>query len=325
LGVGSIVLGLALQNSVGNIISGLFLLFEQPFQLGDWIDARLAGNLIVRGPVVEVNWRATHIHAGDGVQIVPNSMLAAASFTNLSRPEGAHLISVGTVFALSDPSDDVCRLLTRVASTLPQRHADELPRTVPAGGTAYTTSIPLKSPADADAARATFLRWIWFAARRADLHLDGADDDFATSERAEQALRMVASTLRLNQAEQQEMLPHIRITRYGAAETIQVKGEVPQQITFIVSGRVGLTFTGADGSIVPVRTLEEGDFLGQTALTREAVTLAAHALEKTTVLQIQRDHIEGLVQRKPLLLQDIGRKIEEHRQDLRRALASMGY
>lgn len=38
LGVTSIVLGLTLQNSVGQIISGLFVLFEQPFQLGDWID-----------------------------------------------------------------------------------------------------------------------------------------------------------------------------------------------------------------------------------------------------------------------------------------------
>ena len=38
LGVTSIVLGFALQNAVGSIISGLLLLFEQPFRLGDWLD-----------------------------------------------------------------------------------------------------------------------------------------------------------------------------------------------------------------------------------------------------------------------------------------------
>ena len=38
LGVTSIVLGFALQNAVGSVISGLLLLFEQPFQLGDWLD-----------------------------------------------------------------------------------------------------------------------------------------------------------------------------------------------------------------------------------------------------------------------------------------------
>ena len=89
LGITSIVLGLALQNSVGQIISGLLLLFEQPFQLGDWVDTPSA-----RGRVVEVNWRATHIDTGSGLQIMPNSVLAAASFTNLSRPPGTHSISV---------------------------------------------------------------------------------------------------------------------------------------------------------------------------------------------------------------------------------------
>ena len=37
LGVTSIVIGLALQNAVGGVISGLLLLFEQPFKIGDWL------------------------------------------------------------------------------------------------------------------------------------------------------------------------------------------------------------------------------------------------------------------------------------------------
>ena len=115
LGITSIVLGLALQNSVGQIISGLLLLFEQPFQIGDWVDTPSA-----RGRVVEVNWRATHIDTGSGLQIIPNSVLAGASFTNLSRPPGEHSISVITEFAANDPPDDVCALLVRVAGTLPQ-------------------------------------------------------------------------------------------------------------------------------------------------------------------------------------------------------------
>ena len=115
LGISSIVLGLTLQNSVGQIISGLLLLFEQPFQIGDWVDTPSA-----RGRVVEVNWRATHIDTGSGLQIIPNSVLAGASFANLSRPAGEHAITVVTEFAQGDPPDDVCGLLTRVASTLPQ-------------------------------------------------------------------------------------------------------------------------------------------------------------------------------------------------------------
>ena len=39
------------------------------------------------------------------------------------------------------------------------------------------------------------------------------------------------------------------------------------------------------------------------------------------MLQIDREHIEELVARKPLLLQDIGRAIEERRANVRQALA----
>jgi small-conductance mechanosensitive channel len=319
LGISSIVLGLALQNSVGQVISGLLLLFEQPFQIGDWLDTPSA-----RGRVVEVNWRATHIDTGGGMQIMPNSVLAAASFTNLSRPSGAHSISVVSVFSISDPPDDVCAMLTRVADTLPHLRVDSLPKSVPMGGNQYKTSIPLRSPADDGSARAMFLRWIWYAARRAELHLDEADDDFAIPERVEKSLRIVAPMLRLNHTDQQELLPHTKITRYGAEETLQFAGSTPKRMTFLVNGRVRLTVLGEDGSIVPVRILDKGDFIGQTALTREPVRATATALEEVTALQIDREYIENLVLRKPLLLQEIGRAIEDRRDDIRRALAAVG-
>jgi small-conductance mechanosensitive channel len=327
LGISSIVLGLALQNSVGQIISGLLLLFEQPFRLGDWLATPSA-----RGRVVEVNWRATHIDTGSGLQVMPNSVLAEASFTNLSRPHGAHSMTVDTVFSLRDPPDQVCALLSRVAGTLPNLRAKAVPDTVPlgnrqldasVGGTGYRTSIPLRSPSDDAAARATFLRWIWYAARRAELHLDEADDDFPTAERMEKALRIVAPTLRLSHLDQQELLPHTKITRYGAGEVIQLPGQVPTRMTFLVSGRVRLTVNTDDGSTVPVRTLEEGDFLGQTALTREPATAGAYATEETTVLQINRENIDELVQRKPLLAQEIGHAIEERKVNVQRALAAI--
>src|SRR6476659_3732918 len=149
LGISSIVLGLALQNSVGQIISGLLLLFEQPFQLGDWLDTPTA-----RGRVVEVNWRATHIDTGSGMQIMPNSVLAGASFTNLSQPAGAHKIMPTTTFSLVDPPDVVCAMLNRVANMLPYRKSEVAPVSVAVGGTEYRTTVALRSPADDAAARA---------------------------------------------------------------------------------------------------------------------------------------------------------------------------
>jgi hypothetical protein len=317
LGVSSIVLGLALQNSVGQIISGLLLLFEQPFQLGDWIDAPSA-----RGRVVEVNWRATHIDTGTGMMIMPNSALAAASFKNLSRPAGSHSLSVTTVFSVDDPPDDVITMLNRVATMLPQLRPGATPSSVRSGAMDYSTGIPLRTPADDYAAKSQFLRWVWYASRRAGLHLDEAEDEFSTSEGLQPSLRIIAPTLRLNQDDQEELLPRVRLTRYGSGEYLQYTGQVPKRMLFIVNGKVRLAATDSAGGIIPVRTLESGDFLGQTALTLEPVSAAAYALNEVTVLQMDRDVIENLVSRKPVLLQDFGRAIEERRESLRRALAA---
>lgn len=316
-GVSSIVLGLALQNSVGQIISGLLLLFEQPFQLGDWLDTPSA-----RGRVVEVNWRATHIDTGSGLQITPNSVLAGASFTNLSRPAGAHRVTITTAFAVEDAPDQVCALLNRLAGMLPQRKPDSAPTSATRGVTEYATTVALRSPADDAAARAMFLRWCWYAARREGLHLDGAADEFTTTDRVEKAVRTIAPRLRLNHPDQQQLAAAATIARYGADEILQHSGEIPEVMLFIIAGRVRLTAVAADGSRVVVGTLEEGAFIGQTALTRQPVLAGATALEEVTVLRVAREAMEELVLRKPVLLQEIGRAIEDRRANVERALAA---
>jgi small-conductance mechanosensitive channel/CRP-like cAMP-binding protein len=309
LGVTSVVIGLMLQNSVGQIVSGLFMLFEQPFRIGDWLDTPSA-----RGRIVEANWRAVHIQTDRGLQITPNSVLAAISFTNLSRPPGEHQLAITTTFSVTDPPDRVRRLLSRIAGTLPQRKVDITPTAVAAGNGEYRVTIGLKSPADDGAARATFLRWIWYAARREGLHLDGADDDFSTPARVQMAMRtVVAPALRLSHTDQQSLTPHARIVRYGTDEVVQLAGEVPTAMTFLITGCVRLTTTTEDGSVLSLSVLEEGSFLGLTTLTRQPSLSTAYALEEVTALEIDREHIEDLVMRSPLLLQELGRIIEDRR------------
>ncbi|MCH9732152.1 MAG: mechanosensitive ion channel [Actinomycetia bacterium] len=317
LGITGIVLGLALQNSVGQIVSGLLLLFEQPFQIGDWLDTPSA-----RGRVVEVNWRATHIETGNGLLVMPNSVLAGASFTNLSRPGNTHTISVSTMFTAANSPDVVCETLTQVAARLPHLRMDAEPTTVPLGANEFRTTIPLQSPADDGAARAMFLRWSWYAVRRAGLSLDQTEDDYATESRVRAQLQAIAPTLRLSGTDQQLLLPKVRLARYGTGELLQVSGELPTQMTFVVAGRVQITATDDDGAVIPVRTLHRGDFLGQGALTREAVTADATALGEVAVLQIGRDALEELVLHKPVLLKEIGKAIEERRKNIQSALAA---
>jgi small-conductance mechanosensitive channel len=311
LGVTSVVIGLMLQNSVGQIVSGLFMLFEQPFRLGDWLDTPAA-----RGRIVEANWRAVHIHTGHGLQITPNSVLAATSFTNLSRPAGAHKLSISTTFSVEDPPDRVCGLLIRVAGALPQRKAGVAPTSSTGGSGQYQVSIALTSPADDGAAKSTFLRWIWYAARREELHLDGASEDYTTPARVQMAMRdVVAPALRLSLTDQQSLIPHAKMVRYGTDEIVQYAGEVPTAMTFVIKGSIRLTATTDDGLVVPLSMLEEGSFLGLTTLTRQPSLSGAYALEEVTAIEIDREHIEDLVLRTPLLLQELGRIIEDRRKE----------
>ena len=176
------------------------------------------------------------------------------------------------------------------------------------------------SPADEGAARSTFLRWIWYAARREELHLDDADDDYSTRERVEHALRtVVAPVLRLSIADQQSLHSSARIVRYGADEIVEYAGQIPGGMTFLMLGGCGLTATAGDGSVVEISTIEEGSFLGLTALTRQPNLASAYALEEVTALEIDREHLEKLVMREPLLLQDFGNIIEERQSKVRQA------
>ncbi|ANR93005.1 MULTISPECIES: mechanosensitive ion channel domain-containing protein [Mycobacterium avium complex (MAC)] len=318
LGVTSVVIGLMLQNSVGQIVSGLFMLFEQPFRIGDWLDTPAA-----RGRIVEANWRSVHIQTGHGLQITPNSVLATTSFTNLSRPPGGHQLTLTATFSETDPPDRVCALLRRVADALPQRRPDAVAAAVPAGGAEYHVTIGLTSPADDSAAQATLLRWLWYGARREGLRLDGAEDDISTPERIERALRMVvAPALRLGPPDQQALVSHARIVRYGADEIVEHAGRVPEKMTFLLAGGVRLTAAAPDGSVVAVGGLDEGSFLGVTALTRQPNLADAQAVAEVTALEIDREHLVELVTGKPLLLQDLGRTIDERRALVHRAVTA---
>ncbi len=105
------------------------------------------------------------------------------------------------------------------------------------------------------------------------------------------------------------------MVRYGTDEIVQYAGEVPTAMTFLIKGSIRRTFTTDDGSVIPLSLLEEGSFLGLSTLTRQPSLHGAYALEEVTALEIEREHIEDLVLRTPLLLQELGRIIEDRRKE----------
>ena len=60
-------------------------------------------------------------------------------------------------------------------------------------------------------------------------------------------------------------------------------------------------------------TLSQGDYIGQTALTRERVAAGVVAIDEVTVLRVPVASMDRFVHRKPELARDIGKAIDQQR------------
>ncbi|WP_104667356.1 mechanosensitive ion channel family protein [Ensifer adhaerens] len=107
-GVVAIIFGLALQNTLGDVFSGIALTLGRPFAIGDWI----ALGDGTEGRVIENNWRSTFLLTGaHNVIVLPNSALAKVSLTNLSRPDETHQIALPVRLAADHPPERVEEML----------------------------------------------------------------------------------------------------------------------------------------------------------------------------------------------------------------------
>ena len=67
-------------------------------------------------------------------------------------------------------------------------------------------------------------------------------------------------------------------------------------------------------------TIERGSFYGQSTLTRQATAGSTFALDEVTVIRVQREAIEKVLHKNPLLLQEFGRAIDERRSEVLKAM-----
>lgn len=90
-GVLAIVLGLALQNTLADVFSGLAINVERPFAAGDWITVTDS----VEGQILELNWRSTRLKTGSNdMVVIPNSVVAKPVVTNRSRLHEPYICTI---------------------------------------------------------------------------------------------------------------------------------------------------------------------------------------------------------------------------------------
>jgi small-conductance mechanosensitive channel len=319
LGVGSIVIGLALQNAVGGVISGLLLLSERPMEIDDWIIVN-----DVRGQVVEVNWRSVHYVTVDGMQIVPNSVLAASTFMNITKGIYPFYNDIYMQFAIEDPPQEVIDLCVQVAAGLPWIYPTEDALITYLGKGKYEIEIPLTSPLFNGRSIRLFSARIWYAARRAGLHLDREwGDPYQTPERLLEAVRTFAGALYLSSSDIEPLASSVSIERYSDGEIIQRPTEVPDAMRYFMSGTATLTYPAAGGDIL-IDTLAHPSVLGLTALTRQPAVTTAVAVNEVEVLKIPVGVLDKLVKTRPDLARDIGVELDHRHSLADKALKAAG-
>ena len=90
VGIGALAVGFAAQTLISNLISGLFLIFEKTFVLGDVIKF---GE--IRGKVTSIGFRVTKLQTIDGnIVIIPNSILASSSIVNLTSGKNEMALTI---------------------------------------------------------------------------------------------------------------------------------------------------------------------------------------------------------------------------------------
>ncbi len=95
----SLVLGLALQDTLGNLFSGVSLQIESPFQIGDWIEVHY-DNRKWLGQVHEISWRATFLMSfSDELIMIPNRTIGQSEIIIISQ--GNKNIRVNHTFRFS--------------------------------------------------------------------------------------------------------------------------------------------------------------------------------------------------------------------------------
>nr|WP_206203864.1 mechanosensitive ion channel domain-containing protein [Thermococcus sp. 21S9] len=113
-GITGIVLGFSSRTVVANFISGIFMYFDKPLQIGDAVQV---GD--VQGVVEDIRILSTRIRTWDGTLVrIPNEMLFNSNIVNLQRyPVRRVDVSVGIAYA-----EDAGRAIEAILKTL-----DEMP------------------------------------------------------------------------------------------------------------------------------------------------------------------------------------------------------
>jgi small-conductance mechanosensitive channel len=328
LGVTSIVVGLALQEPLGNLFSGLVLLMERPFEVGETIEVGT-----VSGEVKEVNWRSAHIEGfGGTIQVIPNSKLNKETILNFSRPRPNRMELIDVGFSYQDPPYKVHQALLELILQTEGVLKSPKPIVATVGYGEFSVKYRLiyrTAEKDRWHVKNELLTRIWYMAKRHGLTLP-YPVHVALQHQQERPFRpaqpeaadLLAQFPRLPEISPKDRAGTRPLT-FGTGERLYDEGDDLDGVYFVVSGAVSLQMV-RNGQASEIATIEAGEFCGETGMHgHQAADMRAVALEDTMAVLIAPDVVRHLFEASPRLARETGNTLEVQRKALQSARTAL--
>lgn len=320
------IVGLSLQETLGNLAAGVALQVDKPMALGDWV--RLDKGDVI-GRVVSTNWRSVTIQGDDRLHVVvPNGFLSRSPFTNFSRPGGAYRRNIYFVVPYDVPPTHVHEAVLAACADTPNLLQDPPPSVLTWAfldhGVQYWLRCFIGDFALRDKVQGELLTRIWFNLRRRKIDfaipvrknfVTEVDDESRHAEVIKDRRAAIDGVdfLRPLSDDAKDRLArrgHRKV--FAAGETIIRAGETGRELYVIRRGEVVIKVGGQE-----LTRLGAGEFVGELALlTGKERTANIVAITETEVFEIDEHMFKDVIQQEPKIAEEISRIVAERQAEL---------
>jgi small-conductance mechanosensitive channel/CRP-like cAMP-binding protein len=331
VGVGSVVIALALQDTLSNLVSGFLLIVARPFKTGDWIEFDKFD-----GRVVEQNWRSIMLKSTGGkLFVVPNGTLAKATVNNLGQSPVLKTISVS--FSYDDPPNKVIAALKEVPTGTDATFVTVLLSSYGDSSINYNVVYTVMPERDIFA-KIEMMPRIYYLAQRHGLTMaypiavqytvdtkqgvpnqiprvvQNRQPDIATY------LRSLPYFSKVDEGQIEQLSRQTRVATYGKSEFVTQEGQPDEGLYIVFSGQVRMRLTDEQGNIQELGQLGTGDAFGEMALFPGEVSPVTTIAERDTeVLVIPDTEVTHLIQINPQFASDMIQFIEQRKRTVQLA------
>lgn len=315
----AVVLGLALQDTLGNLFAGIALHMDDTFQPGDVIRS---GEFI--GIVEAIRWRGTRLRTFDNnVVIIPNSTLARERLEIFPRNNpNARLIQVNVDYHF--PPAFVIRVLLQAVSNI-QGITHVVPPIARVAGFAefaltYEVKYFMMDYAMRDRVDADIRKAIWYAFKRNGIriplpvrsvqeYVPPVTSQQPSLDEIREQLTRIGIFSPLSSDALQEIAEGARIHAFAAGETIIEENAAGESMFIVYDGEVSVRTNDAE-----VARLRAGDFFGEMALlTGQSRAADVIATREVVAVEITRDALQPVLHDSPELAAAISERVMERR------------